>query len=283
MRITHLASWMLAASMAVAGGAWGQADGKAQAAGKAQGETKVQADGKADAKAPADTKHDRRANARQMPAAVDRTSTQEARKGLESASEELRRNELALVVMPAKLEAEFRQSEQFISAMTEFRAAMTELEELRKPIRESLRNDPEWQKANEARTAAQAKAALLRDSGQASFEEIVQAASAALEAGTFMTRAEAVAMNGDPAIVEARSRAVDAWLKLSLLRLEFVNSLKANPAIEQARKSLEDSRLKYKQASDVLSDALKREEAADRERRQRLEDLARQLERQRNR
>jgi len=157
----------------------------------------------------------------------------------------------ALIGTTAHLRAEFFASKDYLSAVKAVNDSQAAYDAAVAPVLDAVHREPAYRSAIERRNAANWEMKMV-DS-----EPIVYAlAERKMQFGAEATRLESSALNGDPAIRQAKARLAEAQQALADKQSQFEASLYSNPSIVQAKQAYDAARANVAAADAALHAAV---------------------------
>lgn len=159
-----------------------------------------------------------------------------------AAKQEMRRAESALNNAVYEVRRAYTRSEELITAQAEEKAAWDALLAARDNAMKDLKQDEHYLAAQQLRDRLANQIAENRDKPGTTTERILAMARVKLNFATSATAMEIAAVSADPNVKTAQKRLIAAGNKLTRLRMDFEDTLRADARVTMARKNVEDAR-----------------------------------------
>jgi hypothetical protein len=170
---------------------------------------------------------------------------------------ELKKAQVALQVAAHKFESTIDAKPEVQAALKDFKQAQDALTAATAAATQSLKNNPDYQKAHAAASEARAKTETLRGDKSASPTDRFAAANASLEANKAVTAFETAAMTKEPRVAEARAKLTASNEALRKARDAYSGILHDDPAWQAANADVEHKQKDVAAADAKLADARK--------------------------
>ena len=194
---------------------------------------------------------------------VSDSGVRDAKKRLTEAQAESHRAALALSRAAEKIKKQVEGTPEWKDAAAGAREAQSAYTAAAKTVRDALEKGPEFKAAVAERDKRRAERDALRGDDKAKPEERTQAAVAALNADSKVSRMEKDAVAADPAVVRAKQLMQLAQLKLLARRKEFEELAAKDETYQAAKQRLEAANTQVADAQKQLTQAKQEQAAAE--------------------
>ncbi len=154
-----------------------------------------------------------------------------------------------------QLRKTFEASDDWKQAEAALKDAQTARDAAVAKVTAALQNDATYKSLVDQKAKASSEVQRLRESGNASSQQMTAALNASLDATTAVTQREQSAISYDDAARAAVSKYNEAAAHVAQLRQKFLDSIKTSPELKSARDALTDAKKSRDQAVTDLADA----------------------------
>jgi hypothetical protein len=176
-------------------------------------------------------------------APVDNKPVQDAKSKLAVAQGKVEHAQDAMNQLIVQLRKDAETSPTISEAVTALKQAQSEYDSATGPILIKVRGTSEYLAAMEEKKAAAAKVLELQAAVPPDQGEITKAATIVLDKGHAITKLEANALAADPKASALKEKLTAANSHLLKARYELDQSIKSNPQIQAAKKTIEDAQV----------------------------------------
>lgn len=159
-----------------------------------------------------------------------------------AAKQELRRAESALNNAVYEVRRVYTRSDELITAQAEEKAAWDALLAARDNAMKDLKQDERYLAAQQLRDRLTTQIADNREKPGTTTERLLAMARVKLNFASSATAMEIAAIAADPNVKASQRRLMAAGHKLTKLRMDFEDTVRADPRVVLARKNVEDAR-----------------------------------------
>jgi hypothetical protein len=154
-----------------------------------------------------------------------------------------RRLDRELNITSSQMRRDFRQSEQYDSAVVEFKNAYAALEAARRGALRDLVGTPEYIAITELRADVNEQLADEKFAAKPDFEKVAALAELKMENITPVRAAEIELLSNDSGVRDAKARLIQAARALTQLEREFVQDVRESIDLASIRKSRADAKI----------------------------------------
>ncbi|MGH7178572.1 MAG: hypothetical protein ACREJC_14440, partial [Tepidisphaeraceae bacterium] len=193
-------------------------------------------------------------------AGTDHTKSNEARKQVTAAQTELKKAQDALAAARGVVEAEFQKTPEWQTAHDALVKAQADYDASAKAALDKMHATSDYKSAQTMRADGEARLKELQKDPKASTADRTSATTAAMNGRNKMKEMDDSALSTDPKVIANKAAIAEAQGKLDGFKSKLEEMVAADPACQDAQKSVDDAKKKYDDSQAALAAAIKAEQ-----------------------